>query len=84
MIRVGLEADTLLQWLRIVLLPLFYLQGDDGSLTDVVSFYSVTSRVLNHPVHTALKAAHLLCMASTGSELTDLMGDALILAKSVS
>uniref|UniRef100_A0A3B3HZ16 Glycylpeptide N-tetradecanoyltransferase n=1 Tax=Oryzias latipes TaxID=8090 RepID=A0A3B3HZ16_ORYLA len=60
----------------------YVVEGDDGSLTDVVSFYSVTSRVLNHPVHTALKAAHLLCMASTGSELTDLMGDALILAKS--
>uniref|UniRef100_A0A3P9I4L5 Glycylpeptide N-tetradecanoyltransferase n=1 Tax=Oryzias latipes TaxID=8090 RepID=A0A3P9I4L5_ORYLA len=60
----------------------YVVEDDDGSLTDVVSFYSVTSRVLNQPVHTALRAAHLLCVASTGSELTDLMGDALILAKS--
>lgn len=60
------------------------VQGDDGTLTDVVSFYSVSSRVLNHPVHTSVRAARLFYVASTATELVDLVEDALVLAKSVS
>ncbi|KAM4524064.1 glycylpeptide N-tetradecanoyltransferase 2-like isoform 1-T1 [Odontesthes bonariensis] len=60
----------------------YVAEGDDGSLTDVVSFYSVSSSVLNHPVHTGLRAAHLLYIASTATELTKLMEDTLVLAKS--
>ncbi|KAF0025425.1 hypothetical protein F2P81_022306 [Scophthalmus maximus] len=56
--------------------------GDGGALTDVVSFYSVSSRVLNHPVHADLRAAHLLHMASSATDLADLMEDTVVLAKS--
>lgn len=61
-----------------------HTQGHDGTLTGVVSFYSVFSRVLNHPVHTGLRAAYLLYVASTATDLVDLMEDTLVLAKSVS
>ncbi|XP_041819075.1 glycylpeptide N-tetradecanoyltransferase 2-like isoform X2 [Chelmon rostratus] len=60
----------------------YVVEGDDGALTGVVSFYSVSSRVLNHPVHTGLRAAHLLYVASTAADPVDLMEDTLVLAKS--
>nr|XP_046234298.1 glycylpeptide N-tetradecanoyltransferase 2-like isoform X2 [Scatophagus argus] len=60
----------------------YVVEGDDGTLTDVVSFYSISSRVLNHPVHTGLRAAHLLYFASTVTDPVNLMEEALVLAKS--
>lgn len=69
---------------RIDLSHLSTQQGQDGTQTDVVSFYSVFSRVLNDPVHTSLRAAHLLYIACTATDPVDLMEDALVLAKSVS
>nr|XP_019938578.1 PREDICTED: glycylpeptide N-tetradecanoyltransferase 1-like [Paralichthys olivaceus] len=60
----------------------YVVEADDGTLTDVVSFYSSSSRVLNHPVHTDLRAAHLLYVASSATDLTNLMEDAVVLAKS--
>lgn len=59
-------------------------QRPDGTLTGMVSFYSVFSRVLNHPVHTGLRTAHLLHVVSTDTDVVDLMGDCLVLAKAVS
>ncbi|XP_038590952.1 glycylpeptide N-tetradecanoyltransferase 1-like isoform X2 [Micropterus salmoides] len=60
----------------------YVVESDDGTLTGVVSFYSVSSRVLNHPVHTGLRAAHLLYIASTATDPVNLMEDMLVLAKS--
>uniref|UniRef100_A0A3B4G2S0 Glycylpeptide N-tetradecanoyltransferase n=1 Tax=Pundamilia nyererei TaxID=303518 RepID=A0A3B4G2S0_9CICH len=57
-------------------------KGDNGALTDIVSFYSFSSRVLNHPVHTSLRGARLLYVVSTRTKLVDLMEDTLVLAKS--
>lgn len=59
-------------------------QGDDGTLTDMVSFYGVAHKVLNHPVHTDLRAAHFYYVASTATDPVNLMEDTLVLAKSVS
>ncbi|KAI9536764.1 hypothetical protein NQZ68_031839, partial [Dissostichus eleginoides] len=59
----------------------YVVQGDDGTLTDMVSFYSVSYRVLNHPVHTDLRAAHLLYITSTATDPVDLMEDTLVLAQ---
>ncbi|XP_059180914.1 glycylpeptide N-tetradecanoyltransferase 1-like [Centropristis striata] len=60
----------------------YVVERNDGTLTDVVSFYSVSSKVLNHPVHTDLRAAHLLYAAFTITDPVDLMEDTLVLAKS--
>nr|XP_020460982.1 glycylpeptide N-tetradecanoyltransferase 1-like [Monopterus albus] len=72
------------QWLlpRENVIDTYVVEQDDGTLTDVVSFYSISSRVLNHPVHTGLRAAHLFYIASTATDPGDLMEDALVLAKS--
>lgn len=59
-------------------------QSDDGALTDVLSFYSVSSKVLNHPLHTVLREAHLLYFVCTSTDPVDFMEDTLVLAKSVS
>ncbi|XP_054455051.1 glycylpeptide N-tetradecanoyltransferase 1-like [Anoplopoma fimbria] len=64
------------------LIDTYVVEGDAGTLTDVVSFYSVSSRVLNHPVHTGLRAAHLLYVAGAATDPVDLMEDTLVLAKS--
>nr|XP_040032348.1 glycylpeptide N-tetradecanoyltransferase 1-like isoform X1 [Gasterosteus aculeatus aculeatus] len=60
----------------------YVVEGEAGTLTDVVSFYSVSSSVLNHPVHTGLRAARLLYAAGTATDPADLMEDTLVLAKS--
>ncbi|XP_061765561.1 glycylpeptide N-tetradecanoyltransferase 2-like isoform X1 [Nerophis ophidion] len=60
----------------------YVVEGNDGALTDVVSFYRVSSKVLNHPVHTGLSAAHLFYVASDGcADLAELIEDTLVLAK---
>ncbi|XP_070846921.1 glycylpeptide N-tetradecanoyltransferase 1-like [Chaetodon trifascialis] len=60
----------------------YVVEGDDGTLTDVVSFYGVSFRVLNHLVHTGLRGAHLLYIACTATDPVNLMEDTLVLAKS--
>ncbi|KAM9426093.1 glycylpeptide N-tetradecanoyltransferase 2-like isoform 2-T2 [Pholidichthys leucotaenia] len=60
----------------------YVVENDEGALTDVVSFYSVSFRVLNHRVHNSLKAAHLFYIVCTSMEPVTLMEGALILAKS--
>lgn len=60
------------------------IQDDDGKVTDMVSFYGTAFRVLNHPIHTDLRAAHLLCAVSSVPEPTDLIEDAMVLARAVS
>lgn len=53
-------------------------------MTDFLSFYTLPSTIMNHPVHRSLKAAYSFYNVHTTTPLIDLMGDALILAKSVS
>ncbi|XP_017290622.1 glycylpeptide N-tetradecanoyltransferase 1 isoform X2 [Kryptolebias marmoratus] len=60
----------------------YVVEQDGGTLTGVVSFYSISFKVLNHPVHTSLRAAYLFYVASTATELAELMEDTLVLAKS--
>uniref|UniRef100_A0A3Q2DH98 Glycylpeptide N-tetradecanoyltransferase n=1 Tax=Cyprinodon variegatus TaxID=28743 RepID=A0A3Q2DH98_CYPVA len=60
----------------------YVVEADDGTLTDMVSFYTVCSRVLNHPIHTNLKAAFLFYAACNATGMDELMQDILIRAKS--
>ena len=52
-----------------------------GKLTDFVSFYTLPSTVMNHPTHNTIKAAYSFYNVSTATPWSDLMGDALVLAK---
>ena len=58
-------------------------QDEDGKVTDIISFYTLPSTVMHHPVHKQLKAAYSFYNVSQKTPLIDLMQDALILAKQV-
>ncbi|XP_064613857.1 glycylpeptide N-tetradecanoyltransferase 2-like isoform X2 [Liolophura sinensis] len=55
----------------------------DGELTDFVSFYTLPSTVMHHPLHKNLKAAYSFYNVSTRTPWPDLMQDALIVAKNM-
>lgn len=50
-------------------------------LTDMVSFYSLPSSIIQHPLHNKLYAAYAFCIAAVDTSITDLMQDALVLAR---
>ncbi|XP_063395087.1 glycylpeptide N-tetradecanoyltransferase 2-like [Cydia fagiglandana] len=59
----------------------FVVEAADGSITDFVSYYTLPSTVVYHPVHKTLKAAYAFYNVSTKTPWVDLMHDALITAK---
>lgn len=50
-------------------------------ITDMVSFYSLPSSIIKHPVHKNLNAAYAYSTAAAKTPLVDLMQDALVLAR---
>ncbi|XP_037702571.1 glycylpeptide N-tetradecanoyltransferase 2 isoform X2 [Choloepus didactylus] len=61
----------------------FVVESSNGKLTDFLSFYTLPSTVMHHPVHKSLKAAYSFYNIHTETPLLDLMNDALIIAKLV-
>ncbi|XP_015279230.1 PREDICTED: glycylpeptide N-tetradecanoyltransferase 2 [Gekko japonicus] len=59
----------------------FVVESSNGGLTDFLSFYTLPSTVMHHPVHKSLKAAYSFYNVHTETPLLDLMNDALIIAK---
>ncbi|CAG5120226.1 unnamed protein product [Candidula unifasciata] len=60
-----------------------YVVESNGKLTDFVSFYSLPSTIMHHPVHKSLRAAYSFYNASTKTPWVDLMQDTLIVAKNM-
>ncbi|XP_047738395.1 glycylpeptide N-tetradecanoyltransferase isoform X2 [Hyalella azteca] len=58
-----------------------YLVERGGTITDFVSFYTLPSTVMHHPVHQSVRAAYSFYNVSTETPWTALMQDALISAK---
>lgn len=58
-----------------------YVVENDGVITDFVSYYTLPSTVMHHPVHKVLKAAYSFYNVATKATWIDLMNDALISAK---
>jgi len=58
-----------------------YVVEKDGTVTDFVSFYSLPSTVVNHPLHKTLEAAYLFYHVAQSTKLETLLNDALIVAK---
>ncbi|KAF2368960.1 Myristoyl-CoA:protein N-myristoyltransferase N-terminal [Trinorchestia longiramus] len=58
-----------------------YLVERGGKITDFVSFYTLPSTVMHHPVHQSVKAAYSFYNVSTETPWKVLMKDALISAK---
>uniref|UniRef100_A0A3Q2QJL8 Glycylpeptide N-tetradecanoyltransferase n=1 Tax=Fundulus heteroclitus TaxID=8078 RepID=A0A3Q2QJL8_FUNHE len=59
-----------------------FVVENEGKVTDFLSFYTLPSTIMNHPVHRSLKAAYSFYNVHTTTPMLDLMSDALILAKS--
>ena len=59
------------------------MQNDDGKVTDFISYYTLPSSIMHHPVHKKLKAAYAFYNVSTKANMVDLMQTALTLAKQV-
>ncbi|CAB4004908.1 glycylpeptide N-tetradecanoyltransferase 2 [Paramuricea clavata] len=59
----------------------YVVTNDDGKITDLISYYTLPSTIMNHPVHKTLKAAYSFYNVSTVTPLLELMQHALILAK---
>eukprot|EP00918_Siedleckia_nematoides_P031134 GHVU01067363.1.p1 GENE.GHVU01067363.1~~GHVU01067363.1.p1 ORF type:complete len:431 (-),score=63.85 GHVU01067363.1:510-1802(-) len=57
-----------------------YVREIDGKVTDLTSFYSLPSSVINHPVHKRLEAAYSYYNAATSVTCEQLIADALTLA----
>ncbi|KAE8575361.1 hypothetical protein XENTR_v10003808 [Xenopus tropicalis] len=60
----------------------YVVETPEGNITDLLSFYTLPSTIMNHPTHKSLKAAYSFYNVHTKAPLVDLMNDALILAKS--
>lgn len=75
------EKNLLLQILQYFDFLLMF--QNNGTITDFVSFYTLPSTVMHHPVHKSLKAAYSFYNVSTVTPWVDLMQDALIVAKNV-
>uniref|UniRef100_A0AAG5D4R1 Glycylpeptide N-tetradecanoyltransferase n=1 Tax=Anopheles atroparvus TaxID=41427 RepID=A0AAG5D4R1_ANOAO len=54
-----------------------------GSITDMVSYYTLPSTVMHHAVHKYVKAAYSFYNVATSTPWLDLMNDALISAKNL-
>ncbi len=52
-----------------------------GKVTDFISYYTLPSSIMHHPVHKKLKAAYAFYNVSTKTDMVDLMQTALTLAK---
>ncbi|XP_072910636.1 glycylpeptide N-tetradecanoyltransferase 2 isoform X3 [Hemitrygon akajei] len=79
-----MNEEEVTHWLmpRENIIDTYVVEGSDGILTDFVSFYTLPSTVMHHPVHKNLKAAYSFYNVHTETPLSDLMNDALIIAKS--
>uniref|UniRef100_A0A0M3ICR2 Glycylpeptide N-tetradecanoyltransferase n=1 Tax=Ascaris lumbricoides TaxID=6252 RepID=A0A0M3ICR2_ASCLU len=58
----------------------YVVREGDGRITDLISFYSLPSSVMHHPVYKSIKAAYSFYNVATTVPLKQLINDALILA----
>ena len=56
-------------------------KNDSMVITDMISFFSLPSTIISHPIHNKLKAAYSFYNVSTVTPWVDLIGDALVLLK---
>ncbi|XP_030631297.1 glycylpeptide N-tetradecanoyltransferase 1b [Chanos chanos] len=78
-----LSREEVEHWLmpRDDVINTYVVESQEGAITDLVSFYTLSSVVLNHPVHRIMKTAYSLYTVSTTTSLQQLMEDILIIAK---
>ncbi|KAI3437841.1 hypothetical protein D9Q98_000287 [Chlorella vulgaris] len=60
----------------------YVVEGPDGTLTDLLSFYTLPSSIIGNDQYDSLKAAYMFYTVPGATPLPQLMNDALILAHS--
>jgi len=77
------DAEELGHWMlpRKDVIYAYVRENEDGLVTDVCSFYSLPSSILNHEKYNLLKAAYSYWSVATTVQLHELMYDALIFAR---
>ncbi|KAL5289973.1 NMT1 family protein [Megaselia abdita] len=61
----------------------YVVEDENGQITDMVSYYSLPSSVMQHPVHKTVRAAYSFYNVSTKTPWLELMNDALISARNI-
>ncbi|PIO26867.1 hypothetical protein AB205_0075960 [Aquarana catesbeiana] len=81
-----MDEEEVLHWFlpQDNIIDTYVVESSNGVLTDFLSFYTLPSTVMHHPLHKTLKAAYSFYNVHTETALLDLMNDALIIAKLVS
>lgn len=59
----------------------YVVEDSEGEVTDFISFYSLSSTIMNNPTYKSLFAAYCFYYFNNSLKLKDLMYDALIMAK---
>jgi len=59
----------------------YVVESESGEITNMLSFYTLNSSVIGHPVHSHLKAAYSYYNVASTVSMPQLVMDALILAK---
>src|SRR6185437_350046 len=82
------DEEELAHWLvpRAGVVDAYVVANESGVVTDLVSFYHLPSTVIGHPTHNTMRAAYSFYNVShlpTEERWNALMGDALIMAKSL-
>ena len=60
-----------------------FVVEQDGTITDMCSYYHLPSSIMQNPKHKTLKAAYSFYNVSTKTPLINLINDSLIMAKNV-
>jgi glycylpeptide N-tetradecanoyltransferase len=83
LIKFHFDKEEVAHWLlpRKKVVYSYVLENSDGVVTDLISFYSLPSSVLNHDVHKTLNAAYSFYNVANSLSYKDLIKNALILAK---
>ncbi|CAF1236809.1 unnamed protein product [Rotaria magnacalcarata] len=58
----------------------FVVEQEDGEITDFISYYHLSSTIMNHPQYKTLNACYMYYHAASRTPLTDLVNDCLIQA----
>jgi glycylpeptide N-tetradecanoyltransferase len=82
-IKFHFDKDEVAHWLlpRKKVIYSYVIENSDGEVTDLISFYSLPSSVLNHEIHKTLFAAYSFYNVATSISYKELIKNALVLAK---
>jgi len=56
----------------------FVVEQEDGELTDFISYYHLSSTIMNHPQYKTLNACYMYYYAASRTPLVDLVSDCLV------